>query len=213
MNRVCEERPASLTTRTRGWYNKGVASSLSFCRYDPSPGGVHEWQDVLGIRPLWSFMQEILKQLGDLVLGSLPTVIFFLILLGAYGALVRRPLDRVLAERFGRTGGAMNEAKAAISAAEQKTTEYETKLRKARAEMFEARTARQKAATEARDRALAEAREAAQHRIAVARASVETSGAEAKAQIEAGAATLSQQVLAAILPHRAGSAGGSQVSA
>jgi F-type H+-transporting ATPase subunit b len=153
-------------------------------------------------------MQEILKQLGDLVLGSVPTVVFFLILLGAYSVLVRRPLDKVLAERFGRTGGAMDEAKAAIAAAEEKTTEYETKLRKARAELFESRTARQKAATTARDKALAEAREAAQHRIAVAREGVEKSGAEAKAQIEAGAATLSQQVLAAILPHR-----GTQVGA
>jgi F-type H+-transporting ATPase subunit b len=153
-------------------------------------------------------MQEILKQLGDLMLGSVPTVIFFLILLGAYAVLVRRPLDKVLAERFGRTGGAMDEAKAAIAAAEEKTTEYETKLRRARAEIFESRTARQKAATTARDKALAEARESAQHRIAVARESVEASGAEAKAQIEAGAAKLSEQVLAAILPHR-----GTQVNA
>jgi F-type H+-transporting ATPase subunit b len=150
-------------------------------------------------------MELILKQLGDLVLGSVPTVIFFLILLLAYSVLVRRPLDKVLAERHGRTGGAMDEARAAIHAAEQKTTEYETKLRKARAEIFESRAARQKAASDARDKALAEARAAAQHRIELARAAVETSGAEAKAQIEAGAAALSQQVLAAILPHRGGS--------
>jgi len=154
-------------------------------------------------------MQEILNKIGDLMLGSVPTVIFFLILIAAYAVLVRRPLDKVLAERYGRTGGAMDEAKSAIAAAETKTSEYETKLRNARAEIFAGRAARQKAATDARDKALAEARTAAQHRITVARESVEQSGAEAKAQIEAGAVALSQQVLAAILPHRAGS----QVSA
>lgn len=149
-------------------------------------------------------MQEILNQLGDLVLGSVPTVIFFLLLLGAYAVLVRKPLEKVLADRHGRTGGAMDEAKAAITQAETKTSEYENKLRAARAEIFEARAKRQKAASDARDKALAEARTAAQHRITVARESVERQGAEAKAQIEAGAASLSEQVLAAILPHRAG---------
>jgi F-type H+-transporting ATPase subunit b len=148
-------------------------------------------------------MQEILNQLGDLVLGSVPTVIFFLLLLGAYAVLVRKPLEKVLADRHGRTGGAMDEAKAAITQAEAKTSEYENKLRAARAEIFEARAKRQKAASDARDKVLAEARTAAQHRIAVARESVERQGAEAKAQIEAGAASLSEQVLAAILPHRA----------
>jgi F-type H+-transporting ATPase subunit b len=149
-------------------------------------------------------MQDILKQLGDLVLGSVPTVIFFLLLIGAYHALVRKPLLKVLADRHGRTGGAMDEAKAAIASAEAKTSEYETRLRDARAEMFAARAARQKAAGDARDKVLADTRIAAQHRIAVAREAVERSGAEAKAQIEVGAASLTQSVLAAILPHRAG---------
>jgi len=149
-------------------------------------------------------MQAILNQLGDLVLGSVPTAIFFLILLAAYQVLVRKPMEKVLADRHGRTGGAMDEAKAAIAAAEAKASDYETRLRDARAEIFTARAARQKAASDARDKALAEARTAAQHRIAVARESVERSGAEAKAQIESQAAALSQQVMAAILPHRAG---------
>ena len=149
-------------------------------------------------------MQDILKQLGDLVLGSVPTVIFFLLLLGAYAVLVRKPLQKVLTDRHGRTGGAMDEAKAAIASAEAKTSEYETRLRDARAEMFAARAARQKAASDAREKVLADTRTAAQHRIAAARQAVERSGDEAKAQLEVGAASLTQSVLAAILPHRAG---------
>lgn len=149
-------------------------------------------------------MQDILKQLGDLVLGSVPTVIFFLLLLGFYAVLVRKPLQKVLTDRHNRTGGAMDEAKAAIASAESKTSEYEARLRDARAEMFAARAARQKAASDARDKVLADTRAAAQHRIAIAREAVEQSGAEAKAQIEAGAASLTQSVLAALLPHRAG---------
>ena len=149
-------------------------------------------------------MQDILNQLGELVLGSVPTVIFFLLLLAAYAVLVRRPMEKVLADRHGRTGGAMDEAKAAIASAESKTAEYESRLRDARAEIFAVRAARQKAANDARDKVLAETRTAAQHRISVAREAVERSGADARTQIEAGAASLTQSVLAAILPHRAG---------
>jgi F-type H+-transporting ATPase subunit b len=149
-------------------------------------------------------MHDILNQLGDIMLGSVPTVIFFLLLLAAYSALVRRPLLKVLADRHGRTGGAMDEAKAAIGSAESKMAEYETRLRDARAEIFAARAARQKAASDARDKMLGDTRTAAQHRISVAREAVDRSGAEAKMQIEAGAASLTQSVLAAILPHRAG---------
>ena len=83
----------------------------------------------------------------------------------------------------------MDEAKAAIASAEAKTAEYETRLRDARAEIFAARAARQKAASDARDKVLAETRAAAQHRISIARDAVERSGVEAKAQIEAGAAS------------------------
>ena len=153
-------------------------------------------------------MEAILHQLGDLLIGSVPTIVFFLILLGAYAVLVRRPLEKVLAPRHGRTGGAMDEAKAAITSAEAKTAEYEQRLRDARAAIFSTRAARQKAAAEARDRSLQEARDAAQKRIAAAREAVEQSSAEARAQIESGAAALSQSILAAILPHRAGTGAG-----
>jgi F-type H+-transporting ATPase subunit b len=44
-------------------------------------------------------MDQILNQLGELVLGSVPTMVLFVLLVAAYNLLVRRPLDRVLAER------------------------------------------------------------------------------------------------------------------
>ena len=152
-------------------------------------------------------MQLILNQLSDMLLGSVPTVIFFLILLVAYALLVRRPLEAVLKQRYARTGGAMDEANAALAAAEDKTARYETRLREARAEIFAGRAARQKAAAASRDKALAEAREAAGRRIEAARESVERAGAQARAELEEGASALSDRVIAAILPHRTARAG------
>ena len=47
-------------------------------------------------------MDLLLKQIEGLILGSIPTVVFFITLVIAYGYLVRRPLDKVLAERAAR---------------------------------------------------------------------------------------------------------------
>ena len=157
-------------------------------------------------------MQAILNQLGELVLGSIPTVCFFLLLLAAYSVLVKRPLEKILSQRHARTGGAMEEANLAIASAEAKSGEYEQRLREARGKIFEARAARQKANTDARDKALASAREQAQRSIAAARNTVAESGEQARQQIESGADALSQQIVSAILPHR-GQQGGYGVQA
>ena len=51
------------------------------------------------------------------MLGAAPTMVLLLLVI-AYGLLVRRPLERVLAERRARTTGAVEQARAAISDAE-----------------------------------------------------------------------------------------------
>ena len=50
---------------------------------------------------------EILQQLGELVLGSLPTIALFLLTVAAYTWLVHRPLHRVLEERPKETTDAL----------------------------------------------------------------------------------------------------------
>ena len=100
-------------------------------------------------------MDEILNQLGGLALGAVPTMVLFLLLVVAYGLLVRRPLDRVLAERRTRTTGAMEQARGAISAAEARTAEYEDRLRRARGEILTAREEKLKQWSAQRDQTLA----------------------------------------------------------
>ncbi|WP_263368675.1 F0F1 ATP synthase subunit B family protein [Edaphobacter bradus] len=145
-------------------------------------------------------MDEILNQLGGLVLGSVPTMILFILLVTAYGLLVRRPLNRVLAERRARTSGAMDQARGAIAAAEAEATAYEEKLRAARAEIFAAREARIKQWNAEREVALDQARQASQNRIAVARLDIEKSADEARGHIEALSSELSSRILTAVLP-------------
>jgi len=142
----------------------------------------------------------MLNQLGGLVLGSVPTIVLFLLLVVAYGLLVRRPLDRVLAERRARTTGAVEQARGAISEAEAKTADYEDKLRRAKAAIFEARDKRLKQWSAERDQALAEARAATAEKVQAAKGEIDQSLDVAKLQIEGMSAELSEMILRAVMP-------------
>ncbi|HEV2618384.1 MAG TPA: ATP synthase F0 subunit B [Acidobacteriaceae bacterium] len=145
-------------------------------------------------------MNQILDQLGGLVLGSVPTMVLFLILVAAYGFLVRRPLDAVLAERRARTTGAVEQARGAIAQAEAKTAEYEDKLRRAKTEIYAAREARVKQWAAERDKALGEARAATGAKVQAAKSEIEQSVVAARRQIEGMSVELSEQIMRAVLP-------------
>ncbi len=143
---------------------------------------------------------EIVQQLGGLVLGSVPTMIFFILLVICYNLLVRRPLAKVLAERTARTSGAVEQARSAISAAEAETQVYEDKLRAARADVLAAREHLLQQWNAERDAALNAARTASQQKVSVARKQIEDSAAVARQQIESATEMLSDQILRAVLP-------------
>src|ERR1700740_147772 len=103
-------------------------------------------------------MDETLRQLGELLLGAVPTVILRALLYVLYTLVVYKPLQRVLEERRNKTEGAVEKSRADIAAAEARTTEYEQKLREARAAVFRAQEAKRQAVTQARAKAVAEAR-------------------------------------------------------
>jgi F-type H+-transporting ATPase subunit b len=155
-------------------------------------------------------IDELLHQLGDLVLGSIPTIIIFVFLVIAYHFLLYRPLMRTLAERRERTLGAIEKAKAAIAAADAKSQEYEAKLRAARADIFHRREMRLKEWSEQRDAALAAARHAAQERVAAARAAIEAEAAEARHHVESSVDQLASQIMRAVLPGELATAEGAR---
>jgi F-type H+-transporting ATPase subunit b len=145
-------------------------------------------------------VDELLRQLGGLVLGSVPTMIIFLILVFAYKFILYNPLVKTLAERRARTTGAVEAAHAAIAAADAKSQEYEAKLRAARAEIFHQRELRVQQWTAQKDAALASARQAAQERVAQARSGIEAEASAARTQIESTIGQLAAKVLQAVLP-------------
>src|SRR5215472_10288104 len=122
-------------------------------------------------------MDEILRQLGELALGAVPTIIIFLFLWVCYRIIVHKPLIRVLAERESKTTGAVKKAQADIAVAEQKTAEYERRIREARLTVYKAQESRRQQVLGARAKAIAEARTAAQSMVRSARAELEKDAA------------------------------------
>ncbi len=143
-------------------------------------------------------MEQILAQLGSLLLESVPTILLFLLAYVAYRVIVYAPLSRVLSERRNKTEGALEKARADIAAAEAKVAEYEGALREARLAIFRSQEARRQKALEARAQAVAEARSGAEQQVKKARAALEDQVAQSKLVLEAESHRLANEVIRAI---------------
>ena len=144
-------------------------------------------------------MDETLRQLGELLLGSVPTVILLTLLFALYSAIVHKPLQRVLAERRSKTEGAVEIALADIAAVGARTTEYELRLREARATVFRSQEARRQAALHARAAAVAEARKKAQAQVQAAKPDIELDKEKAKSGLQAQVSTLAAEIVRRVL--------------
>jgi F-type H+-transporting ATPase subunit b len=144
-------------------------------------------------------MDKTLQQLGELLLGAVPTVILLALLYALYTAIVHKPLQRVLAERRSKTEGAIEKSRADIAAAEARTAEYEQKLREARAAVFRSQEARRQAALQARTSALNQARSKAQAQVQAAKEDIERDRAAAEKGLPAEAAALAQEIVRRVL--------------
>jgi F-type H+-transporting ATPase subunit b len=144
-------------------------------------------------------MEQTLKQLGELLLGAIPTVVLLLVLYGLYHVILHKPLEAILAERRKRTQGAVEQARADIAVAATRATEYETRLREARLAVFKALDNRRKQAIEARTAAVAQARERSQQQIAAAKAQLDQEAAAARTTLHADSDRIASQIIHAVL--------------
>lgn len=144
-------------------------------------------------------MDQTLNQLGELLLGSMPTVILVGLLYALYTVIVHKPLRRVLDERRGKTEGAVEKSKADIAAADARTSEYEQRLREARAAVFRAQEAKRQAALQARNEAVKEARNRALTQVQGAKASIENDRAAAEKGLQAEAEALAREIVRRVL--------------
>ena len=144
-------------------------------------------------------MEQTLHQLGELLLGAVPTVILLATLALVYTFLVHRPLTAVLAERRRRTQGAMEKARADVAAAEARTADYEQRLREARLKVFRNQETRRQQALRIRAEAVAQARARAQEQIKQARAGIEGDKQQALSNLQTEAARLASDIVRTVL--------------
>jgi F-type H+-transporting ATPase subunit b len=144
-------------------------------------------------------MDQTLRQLGELLLGAVPTVILVALLYLLYATIVHKPLRRVLEERRSKTEGAVEKSRADIAAAEARTSEYEQRLREARATVFRAQEVRRKAALDARTASLNEARNKAQAQVQSAKADIEKDREAAQASLQKEVQALAAEIMRRVL--------------
>ncbi len=144
-------------------------------------------------------MDQTLHQLGELLLGSVPTVILLTLLYALYTTIVHKPLRRVLDERRSKTEGAIEKSKADIAAAEARTSEYEQKLREARAAVFRKQEEKRQAVVQSRANAVNEARTKAQTQVQAAKADIEADRASAEKGLQGEAGALAQEIVKRVL--------------
>ncbi|HTC55706.1 MAG TPA: ATP synthase F0 subunit B [Candidatus Sulfotelmatobacter sp.] len=144
-------------------------------------------------------MDQTLQQLGELLLGAVPTVILVALLYALYATIVHKPLRRVLEERRSKTEGAVEKSRADIAAAEARTSEYEQRLREARATVFRAQEARRKSALDARTAALNQARSKAQAQVEAAKADIQKDRDAAQGGLQKEAQSLAAEIMRRVL--------------
>lgn len=154
-------------------------------------------------------MEDQLKQVGELLFSSIPTIICLLVVWMAYRFLVHPRLAQVLKERHARTQGAIEQAQTDIASAEKRVAEYEQKLREARAQIFTTQEKARNRVIEQRNNALAQARKQAEDAARAARSAMEQEVAATKEALHKQADALADEIIRSVLkPGTASAAAG-----
>jgi F-type H+-transporting ATPase subunit b len=144
-------------------------------------------------------MHEIVRQLGELFLQAVPTVLIILLFYFILRAIFFKPLLAVMAERDARTVGAQKAAELAQAAAVEKIKQYQDALKQARTQVYAEQEAARKKVLDERTAVIKEARTAAAAQVAAAKERVAREVAAARREIEATVAQLSAEIARRIL--------------
>jgi F-type H+-transporting ATPase subunit b len=152
-------------------------------------------------------MDAILRQIGELLISSIPTIISLLIVWVGYRFIVHGKLQQVLEQRHALTEGAMERAHQEIATAETRTAEYEQRVREARAQIYKGQQANRQRIMDERNAALAEARKQAGAMVKAARTDLASTVASSKVALREQADALADMVIETVL-RPASAAGG-----
>ncbi len=147
---------------------------------------------------------EMLRQLEDLFLQSIPTVIMVLLFYAVLNYTFFKPLMRVMEERSARTEGARREAEASQAAAREKVQAYEEALRKARAAVHAEQDAARRALLDERAAQAKTARAHAMEQVQGEKDAIAKEVAAARGQLESTVPALAAEMVRTLIEVRPG---------
>ena len=144
-------------------------------------------------------MDQILHQLGELLLKAVPTFLLVVFLHFYLKAIFFKPLEKVLQRRYEVTEGARKLADESLQRATAKAAEYEAAMRAARAEVYQAQEQVHKQLQELEAEQLLAARRSAEATVNEARQQIAKDVEAAKAALAAQSDSLATQIAETIL--------------
>ncbi len=145
---------------------------------------------------------ELLNQLGEFFLQSVPTLILVFLFYWFLKANLFQPLTKVMAERSARIEGARRESDASQAAAQEKVRTYQEALKRARAEVYAEQEAARRVVLEERATLVRASRDRANEGIRAAKKILAKDFATARAQLEKESQALGAEIVRAILERR-----------
>jgi F-type H+-transporting ATPase subunit b len=145
---------------------------------------------------------ELLKQLGEFFLQSVPTLILVFFFYWFLKVNLFQPLAKVMAERSKQIEGARRESEANQAAAQEKVLAHQEALKKARAEVYAEQEVARRLALEDRAKRVRETHKSANEKIRAAKHTIANDFASARSQLEKDSQALGAEIVRAILERR-----------
>jgi len=148
-------------------------------------------------------MDQILHDLGELLLKAVPTFLLVGLLYFYLKWVFFRPLDRVLEARRLATEGTRKLAEETLAKASAQAAHYQAALQAARAEIYREQEEARRRWQEERAATVQEAKQTAERMIQESADRLQSEVAEAKRALELQAGSLAAQVVERVLGRRA----------
>jgi F-type H+-transporting ATPase subunit b len=142
---------------------------------------------------------EILRQIANLFLQAVPTVVLVFLFYWFMRWAFFTPIQKAMAEREAKIDGARKDAAAVQAAANQDLQAYNEALKKARAEIYAEQESARQAIVEERAKNLKAMRTLAQKEVGEAKKKIDVELESARKQIEASAPQIAGEITRSIL--------------
>ena len=141
----------------------------------------------------------ILSQLAELLISTLPTVIFVFVLFILLDRFFYRPLAAVMKKREKKTTGAIARAREQAAEADEKATQYEAAFQVARQEVYRQREAARRSLLADREGTLKRAQQQSEALINEAQTSLAAEVARSKTDLLNACQSLGREIAETIL--------------